>query len=241
MSDGTTSSSSRTKPRCGASLPCRSYNTGSSGLVTESPSRYTSRDHTGSEEGFCVSVLALMASEVFLPVSRVTSPFRAATTEGNRFTHSVDRSLEDSLISCAYWCPKRRSASVRWKRSTMPCLCGCQPDRVLRQQLTDGAHGLAPRVNLKEPRPPKRVPLVNLCKAFGDLCRSLASQGFSLFVAAGDVNDRESIVEGFLSYAVEWQEEQVCLMDLVWYYHVKFRPWYVSWSRQMDLPDGLLF
>ena len=32
------------------------------------------------------SVLALMASEGFLPVSQVTSPFRAATKEGNRFT-----------------------------------------------------------------------------------------------------------------------------------------------------------
>ena len=29
-------------------------------------------------------------------------------------------------------------------------------------------------------------------------------------------------------------------MDLVWYRHVKFRPWYVPWSRQIDLPDGLL-
>ena len=52
-----------------------------------------------TEEGFCVSVLTLMASEGFLPVSRVTSPFRAATTEGNRFTHSVDHSPEGSLIS----------------------------------------------------------------------------------------------------------------------------------------------
>ena len=42
-----------------------------------------------TERGFCVSVLALMASEDCLPVSRVTSPFRAATTEGNRFTHEV--------------------------------------------------------------------------------------------------------------------------------------------------------
>ena len=50
----------------------------------------------------------------------VTSPFRAATTEGNRFTHSVDRSPEGSRISWANWCPKRRSASVRLKRSTMP-------------------------------------------------------------------------------------------------------------------------
>ena len=75
-------------------------------------------------------------------------------------------------------------------------------DRVLRQQLTDGAHELAPRVNLKEFGPPQGAPLVNPSKAIGDLCRSLASQGLSLFVAAGDVNDRESIAEGFLSYAV---------------------------------------
>ena len=114
-------------------------------------------------------------------------------------------------------------------------------DRVLRQQLTDGAHELAPRVNLKELRPPQGVTFVNPIKAIGDLCRSVASQGLSLFVAAGDVNDHESIMEGFLSYAVVLQEEQVCFMDLVWYRHVKFRPWYVSWSRQIDLPDGLLF
>ena len=75
-------------------------------------------------------------------------------------------------------------------------------DRVLRQQLTDGAHELAPRVNLKELRPPQGALLVNPSMAIGDLCRSLASQGLSLFVAAGDVNDRESITEGFLSYAV---------------------------------------
>ena len=114
-------------------------------------------------------------------------------------------------------------------------------DRVLRQQLTDGAHELAPRVNLKELRPPQGARLVNPSKAIGDLCRSLASQGFSLFVAAGDVNDRESMTEGFLYYAVVWQEEQVCLMDLVWYRHVKFQPRYVSWSRQIDLTDDLLF
>ena len=114
-------------------------------------------------------------------------------------------------------------------------------DRVFRQQLTDGAHELAPRVNLKELWPPQGAPLINPSKAIGDLCRSLASQGLSLFVAAGDVNDRESITEGFSSYAVMCQEEQVGLMDLIWYRHVKFWPWYMSWSRQIDLPDGLRF
>ena len=57
-------------------------------------------------------------------------------------------------------------------------------DRVLRQQLTDGAHELTVGVNLKELRPPQGAPLVNPGKAIGDLFRSLASQGLSLFVAA---------------------------------------------------------
>ena len=113
-------------------------------------------------------------------------------------------------------------------------------DRVLRQQLTDGAHELTTGINMKKLWPPQGASLVNPSKTIGDLCRSLASQGLSLFVAAGDVNDRESITEGFPSYAVVWQEMQVGLMDLVWYRHVKFRPWYVSWSRQIAMPDGLL-
>ena len=74
-------------------------------------------------------------------------------------------------------------------------------DRVLRQQ-TDGAHALTAGVNLKAFRPPQGAPLVNPSKAIGDICRSLASLGLSLFVAAGDVNDRENIAEGFPSYAV---------------------------------------
>ena len=112
-------------------------------------------------------------------------------------------------------------------------------DRVLRQQLTDGAHELAPRVNLKELWPPQRAPLVNPSKAIGDLCHSLASQGLNLFVAAGDVNDRESIAEGIPSYTVVWQKEQVGLVDRVWHRHVKLWPWYVPWGGEVDLPDGL--
>ena len=112
--------------------------------------------------------------------------------------------------------------------------------RVLCQQLTDGAHELTAGVNLKKLWLSQGASVVNPGKAIGDLCRSLASRGPSLFVAAGDVNDRDSIMEGFQFYAVVWQEEQVYLMNLGWYRHVKFRPCYVSWSRQIDLPDGLL-
>ena len=84
-----------------------------------------------------------------------------------------------------------------------------------REQLTDGAHELTSGINLKELRPPQGAPLVNPSKVIGGLCRSLASQGLSLFVAAGDVNDRDSITEGFPSYAVVWQKVEVGLMDLV--------------------------
>ena len=76
-----------------------------------------SRDYRG---GLLCQCLGLDSIRGLFSVSRVTSPFRAATTEGNRFTHSVDRLPEASLISWAYWCPKRRAASVRLKRSTMP-------------------------------------------------------------------------------------------------------------------------
>ena len=72
-------------------------------------------------------------------------------------------------------------------------------DRVVRQQLTDGANELATRVNLKELRPSQGAALVNPSKAIGDLCRGLACLGLCLFVEAGDVNDHESITEGFLT------------------------------------------
>lgn len=42
-------------------------------------------------------VLVLIASEGFLSLGRVNSPFRAATTVGKHFTHSVDRSPQGSL------------------------------------------------------------------------------------------------------------------------------------------------
>ena len=76
-----------------------------------------SRDYSGGLWCQRLGLDACLGLEGFLSVSRVTSLFRAATTEGNRFTHSGDRSPEGSRISWAYWCPKRRSARVRLKRS----------------------------------------------------------------------------------------------------------------------------
>ena len=88
-------------------------------------SRPTKRPGT-TEEGFCGTCFCLIASLGRLPVSLVTSPFRAAMTAGSLFTHSRDRSPDASDLmcistsSCACWCPNSRSAKVRLKRSTTP-------------------------------------------------------------------------------------------------------------------------
>ena len=102
------------------------------------------------------------------------------------------------------------------------------------EQLAHRTHELAPRVNLKELRSPQGAP----SQAIGDLCRSLTTQGLSLLVAAGDVNDSESVAEGFPSYAVVWQKEQIRLVALVRRGDVEFWSWYVPWGRAVDLPDA---
>ena len=85
-------------------------------------------------------------------------------------------------------------------------------NRVLCQQLAHCTHELAPRVNLKELRPLQRPPSVDPRQSIGDLCRGLASQRLSLFVAWGYINDPESVAEGFPPYAVVWQKEQIRLV-----------------------------
>ena len=97
-------------------------------------------------------------------------------------------------------------------------------DPVFGEQLAHCTHEFAPRVNLKELRPPQGAPLVNPSQAIGNLCRGLASQRLSLFVARGNINDRESVAEGSPPYAVVWQKEQIRLVDLVGHRHVKLRP-----------------
>ena len=59
-----------------------------------------------TEEVFYVTSFALIASTGFLPVSRVTSLFRAATTAGSLVTHSRDRSPDCIRSSCALLMPE---------------------------------------------------------------------------------------------------------------------------------------
>ena len=110
-------------------------------------------------------------------------------------------------------------------------------DPVLCQQLAHCAHELAPRVNLEKLGPPQGAPLVNPRQGIGDLCSGLASQRLSLLVAAGDVNDRESVAKGLPPHAVMQQKEQVSLVDLVRRGDVEFWSRDVLWGREVDLPD----
>ena len=112
-------------------------------------------------------------------------------------------------------------------------------NRVLCKQPGHRTHEFAPRVNLKELWPLQWPLSVDPRQSIGDLCRGLASQRLSLFVAWGYINDRESVAEGFPPNAVMWQKEQIRLVDLIGHRHVKFRPRYALWGRQIDLPDGL--
>ena len=56
----------------------------------------------------------------FFPVNLVTSLFKAETTAGSLFSHSVDLFRSLKFISWVYWKAKRRSPKVRLNRSTIP-------------------------------------------------------------------------------------------------------------------------
>ena len=159
-----------------------------------------------------------IASRGFWPVNRVTSPFRAATTAGNRTLcpqgatspgHTVSQrpveALHDALVLMVINTPTSNRNSL------------------FRQHLADCAHELSPRVNLEKLGPLQWPPSVDPRQGIGDLCCGLASQRLSLFVAAGDVNDRESIAKGLPPHAAMQQKEQVSFMDLVWLADIKLR------------------
>ena len=114
-------------------------------------------------------------------------------------------------------------------------------NRVLCQQLADRAHELTAGVNLEKFRPLQWPPSVDPRQSIGNLCGGLASQRLSLFVASGYINDRESVAEGFPPHTVVWQKEQIRLVYFIWHCHVKLRPLYAPWGRQIDLPDSLPF
>ena len=80
---------------------------------------------------------------------------------------------------------------------------------------------------------------VDAKKKFSNLFDLFCGQRLSLFVARGYINHSEGIYVCALPNSVMWQEAQIGLMDLVWYYHVKLWTRGVSCGREVGLPDGL--
>ena len=113
-------------------------------------------------------------------------------------------------------------------------------DPVLSKELANWPHKFTSRVNLKKLGPLQRPPFVDARQGIGDLCCTLASQRLSLLVAAGDVNDRESILICPPPYVVMWQKQEVGLVHLIGGGHIELGAWDFSGSREVDLPDGLL-
>ena len=89
-------------------------------------------------------------------------------------------------------------------------------DRVLRQQLTDAAHELAPRVNLKELRPLQGAPLVNPSKA--------RERNGRFSVLCGRLARRAGRLDGPRLAPPRQTSALVCAV-----------------GREVDLPDSLLF
>ena len=113
-------------------------------------------------------------------------------------------------------------------------------DPVFGEHLAHRAHELTPRVNLEKLRALQYLPSVDARQSIGDLFSLFCGQRLGLFVTRGHINDRESVAEGFPPNAVVWQKEQIRLVDLVGHRHVKLRPRYASWGRQIDLQMACL-
>ena len=112
---------------------------------------------------------------------------------------------------------------------------------VLFHLFRDSTHEFAPGVNLQHFRPGQRAALVDGLKSFRDFIRILRSQGFSLFVAAGDIDNGEGVFENFAAARelVVRQKKKIRLVDLVGCGHVKSRSRNVSWRGEEYLPERL--
>ena len=112
---------------------------------------------------------------------------------------------------------------------------------VLFHQFRDSTHEFAPGVDLQHLRPGQRAVLVGGQKSFRDFIRIFRSQGFGLFVAAGDIDNGESVFENFAPTRelVVRQKKKIRLVDLVGCGHVESRSRNVSWRGEEYLPERL--
>ena len=106
----------------------------------------------------------------------------------------------------------------------------------------NSAHEFAPRVNLQQLRPFQRRALVNSLKSQDNFIRVFRGQGFSLFLAAGHVDNGECVFKNFapVGQFVMRQKKKIRLVDRVGCRHVEFRPWNSLRCGEEDLPECLL-
>ena len=112
-------------------------------------------------------------------------------------------------------------------------------DPVLCQELVHRSHKFASRVNLEKLGPLQRPPFVDARQGIGDLCCGLACKRLSFLEAAGDMDDRESILICLPPHAIVGEKQEVGLVHLIGGGHIELRAWDPPWRRQVYLPDGL--
>ena len=207
MSGGATRSVSLSKPRGGPS--CKYYNTGWSGLVTERPSRYTSKDHTGSV-GVDGQLPALLhgLSSAFLPQKGASACDGQHDYQGQwkRVFPLPFFALMDQLVANLSAASLLHSIPDQHKAVKPPSLLtffppgASSPERtgfqiaalrgsgsnVLRSlgpggcQLADRAHELTARINLEAFGPLHRASLVDARQSYRNLFGLICCQRLSL-------------------------------------------------------------
>ena len=186
-----------------------------------------------------------MASAGFLPVKRVTSPFRAETTEGPR-----GRRPSSSRISKAYWCPNSRSARVRFNLSTI-AWSRLIPTLSRRMFVLCFSISLvtAP-MNSRPGSTYKRCglficPRLKIFLTAPSTSAVFLGRGFSLFETAGHIDDGQRVFVCFPAratpHSVVWKEKKVCLVNCVWRGHIEFGARNVFLHRKINLPKGLAY
>ena len=96
-------------------------------------------------------------------------------------------------------------------------------------------------VNLQHFRPRQRAALVNCLKSFRNFIRIFRSQGFGLFVAAGNIDNGESVFVNFPATRelVVRQKKKIRLVDLVGCGHVESRARNAPRRGEEYLPESL--
>ena len=111
---------------------------------------------------------------------------------------------------------------------------------VLCKERANCTHQLASGLILEKLGPRQGPPFVEALDSGRQLSRRLAGQGLGLFLAAGNLNEHESVVLRFSPHFILWKEKEVGMVDLVQLADVKPKAREVPRGGKIDLPKGLL-